>query len=60
MAPAFFFCVVGVVEAGALEVDRDGVQDALGGGAALLALGERLVAILWITSKTWPLAHLYS
>src|SRR4051794_10593698 len=43
---ALLLAVVGVVEAGALEVDRGRVQDAHRRGTALLALGERLVGHL--------------
>src|SRR3954469_21200775 len=41
---ALALAVVGVVEARALEVDRDGVEHALHRGAALRAFGERIVA----------------
>src|SRR6478735_6404439 len=46
LAAALLPAVVGVVEARALEVDRDRVQDPLGGRPALLALGQRLVGHL--------------
>ena len=45
-AALLLLAVVGVVEAGALEVDGERVQDAHRRGAALLALGQRLVAHL--------------
>ena len=46
LAVALGGAVVGVVEAGALEMHRDGVEDALHGRAADLALGHGTVGHL--------------